>query len=114
MARPLSSVSVSLLPGLLLRTRDALEHVAQLVAAGDRGELSDLLRVDYVVAHAFQDWHHGPRIGHQLDHVVGQCRALGLVDLGPQGARGSYEILARLLAILLVAQKALDALGREG
>src|SRR6266446_7547076 len=107
MARAPWSVSLSLLPGFLLRARDALEHVAQLVPAGDGGELPDLLGVDREVAHALEDRDHRPRIGRELDHVVGQRRALGLVELRQQRAVGLDEVLARLLAIVLVAQQTL-------
>src|SRR6266481_6539021 len=113
MARAPWSVSLSLLPGFLLRARDALEHVAQLVPAGDGGELPDLLGVDREVAHALEDRHHRPRIGRELDHVVGQRRALDLVELGPQGASCLDVLLAGFLAVVLVSQQALDALGRE-
>src|ERR1700738_1117835 len=113
MARP-SARSRSLLPGFLLGARDALEYVAELVTAGDRLQLSDLLRVDGVVAHTLDDRDHRPRIGNELDHVVGQRRALGLVELGQEGAVGLDELPACLLAIVLVAEQPLDALGREG
>src|SRR5918993_427571 len=104
----------SLLPGLLLRARDALEDIAQLVAAGDRLELADLLGVDGVVAHALDDRHDHPGVCRELDHAVGQRRALGLVELGPQGAIDGLELLAGLVAIVLVAQQALGAVDREG
>src|SRR6478672_5797811 len=104
----------SLLPGLLVGPRDALEHVAQLVTAGDRLELADLLAVDGVVAHALDDRHNRPAVGRDLDHAVGQRRALGLVELRAQGTGGLDVVLADLTAVVLVAQQALDTLGREG
>src|SRR6185437_12055135 len=104
----------SLLPGLFLGTRDALEHVAQLVPAGDRLELSDLLGVDRVVAHALEDRNHRPGVRHQLDHMVGQRRALFAIELCEKRAIGLHEVLARLAATGLVAQEALRALRREG
>src|SRR4029453_1461844 len=104
----------SLLPGLLVRARDALEDVAQLMAAGDGLELADPLGVDGVVAHAFDDRHDHPGVGHDLDHAIDERRALGLVELGAERTRGLHVVLADLVAIVLVAQQALDALRREG
>src|SRR5262249_41221584 len=100
---------ISLLPGLLVRTRNALEHVAELVPAGNGVELADLLLVDGVVAHALEDRHHGPGIGRQLDHVVGERRALGGIEFGQERAVGLHEVLAGVAAVVLVAQQALDA-----
>src|SRR4051812_4811050 len=102
------------LPGLFLGPRDPLEHVAELVPAGDRLELPDLPGVDRVVAHAFDDRDHRPGVRHDLDHVIGQRRALRGIELGQQGAIGLHEVLARRIAVVLVAQQPLNALGREG
>src|SRR5262249_11752138 len=103
----------SLLPGLLLRARNALEHVAELVPAGDRVELSDQLGIDGVVAHALDDRDDHPRSGDKLDHAVGQGRAFGQIELGQQRPVDLDEVLAGLRAILLVTQQTLRAVWRE-
>src|SRR4051794_19069707 len=99
----------SFLPGSLFRTRNALENIAELVPSRNGRELTDLLRVHRVVAHAFDDRNDDPGFGDQLHHGVIQGRSLRRVSLVEQLLVAVDKLLAEPLAILFVPEQALRA-----
>src|SRR4051794_38568116 len=102
-----------LLPRQFLRMRNALEHVAEFMSSWNGSELADQFLVDGVVAHALDDWHCGPGVGHQLDHVVGERGALYRISFCQQLLYGGLIFLAGCVAGFLVADQMLVALRLE-
>jgi hypothetical protein len=69
------------LPCLLLGTRHALKHIAELMPPRDRIELAHEFRVHRPISHAFNDGHGDPGIRHQFNHTVCTLRAFGIICL---------------------------------